>query len=71
MSHEPAVRLSGPEVVALKFAAHRQLSRWSRPGLNEQQHAQRAALTQAARVIQDRVFAHGCELRPSNPEADR
>jgi hypothetical protein len=67
---EPAARLSGDEVVALKFAAHRQLSRWARPGLSTHQHAQRAALRSAARVLQDKAFAPGCELRPVRENAD-
>ena len=29
MSTAPAARLSGEEILALKFAAHRQLSRWA------------------------------------------
>jgi hypothetical protein len=65
MSDEPRPCLSGEEVVALKFAAHRQLARWSdKPRLSEHQHAQRAALRRAARVLQDNAFAHGCELQP-------
>jgi hypothetical protein len=63
MTGEPAVRLSGDEVVALKFAAHRQLSRWARPGLSEHQRAQRAALRRAVRMLQDKALARGCELR--------
>jgi hypothetical protein len=63
MTGELAARLSGDEVVALKFASHRQLSRWARPGLSEHQHAQRAALRRAVRVLQDKAFEHGCELR--------
>jgi hypothetical protein len=63
MTGEPAARLSGEEVVALRFAAHRQLSRWARPGLSEHQHAQRAALRRAVRMLQDKALARGCELR--------
>jgi len=70
MSGEPAARLLGDEVVALKFAAHRQLSRWARPGLSSHQHAQRAALRHAVRVLQDRAFVRGCELRVSSENAD-
>jgi hypothetical protein len=65
MSDEPRSRLNGEEVVALKFAANRQLARWANePRLSEHQHAQRAALRRAARVLQDDAFTHGCELRP-------
>ncbi len=63
MTGEPAARLSGEEVVALKFAAHRQLARWARPGLSAHQHQQRAALRRAVRMLQDKAFARGCELR--------
>ena len=64
MSGEPAGRLSGDEVLALKFAAHRQLSRWaSKPELSAHQQAKRAALKRAVHVLQDKAFAHGCELR--------
>jgi hypothetical protein len=61
MTGEPAARLSGDEIVALRFAAHRQLSRWARPGLSARQ--QRAALRRAVGVLQERTFARGCELR--------
>jgi len=44
MSAGPSVRLSGNEILALKFAAHRQLSRWAnKPELSAHQHAQRAS----------------------------
>jgi hypothetical protein len=65
MSDEPRQRLSSEEVVALKFAANRQLTRWANTRrLSEYQHAQRAALRRAVRVLQDNAFTHGCELRP-------
>jgi hypothetical protein len=63
MTDEPAARLSGDEVVALRFAAHRQLSRWARPGLSTHQHQQRAALRRAVRMLQTKAFARACELR--------
>jgi hypothetical protein len=64
VSTDLSARLSGDEILALKFAAHRQLSRWaSKPSLSAHQHAQRAALKRAVHVLQDRVFAHGCQLR--------
>jgi hypothetical protein len=57
-------RLTGEEIVALKFAAHRQLTRWAnKPRLSDHQHAQRSALRRAVRLLQDEAFAHGCELR--------
>jgi len=65
MSYEPTSRLSGEQVQALKFAAHRQLARWSnKPKLSPHQHAQRTALSRAVRILQDQAFANGCELRP-------
>ena len=71
MSARPAARLSGEEVRALKFAAHRQLFRWTgKPGLSAHQHAQRAALKRAVQILQDKVFAHGCELRAHGVEED-
>jgi hypothetical protein len=64
MSTQAGARLSGDEIVALKFAAHRQLTRWaSKPGLTAHQRAQRAALTRAVQVLQDKQLSHGCELR--------
>jgi hypothetical protein len=64
MSTKPAARLSSDEIQALKFAAHRQLSRWaSRPSLTANQRVQRAALKRAVQALQDKEFAHGCELR--------
>ncbi|MGI9098177.1 MAG: hypothetical protein ACR2H2_06735 [Solirubrobacteraceae bacterium] len=72
MSTHPTARLSGHEIVALKFAAHRQLSRWaSKPGLSAHQHAQRAALKRAVQALQDKAFSHGCELQARNAEEDR
>ena len=70
-SDEPARRLSGEQVLALKFAAHRQLARWAKkPQLSEHQQGQRLALKDAVRVLAGEAFAHGCELRPSGVEAD-
>jgi hypothetical protein len=71
VSGEPTARLSGEQVMALKFAAHRQLARWSsKPRLSEHQHGKRSALKGAVRVLQDPVFAHGCELRVPGEEDD-
>jgi len=71
VSGEPTARLSGEHVTALKFAAHRQLARWvNKPRLSEHQHGQRLALKAAVRMLQDPVFAHGCELRVPDPEGD-
>jgi hypothetical protein len=63
MTNPPAQGLSGDEVMALKFAAHRQLARWPHNGdLSRQQHARRAALVRAVRILHDKAFADGCEL---------
>jgi hypothetical protein len=65
MSDAPPGRLSGDDILALKFAAHRQLARWAKkPTLSPRQHAQRDGLKRAVGVLLDRAFAHGCELRP-------
>jgi hypothetical protein len=72
MTDAPADQLSGEEIAALKFAAHRQLARWAKkPTLRAHQHAQRNALKRAVRVLQDQSFAHGCELRPTNGGGER
>jgi hypothetical protein len=72
MSDEVAARLSIDEVMALKFAAHRQLSRWAkRPRLSPHQHSQRAALRRAVGVLQDDKFAHGCDLQTPNARGGR
>jgi hypothetical protein len=66
MSDRPAQRLSGEELVVLRFAAHRQLARWARRrDLDPRRRAQRAALVRAVRTLEDRALAHGCELRPA------
>ena len=67
MTAQPSPRLSGEEIVALKFAAHRQLARWSnKPRLSTHQHARRDALRRAVRVLQ--AFTGGCELRAPTDE---
>ena len=65
--HEPDDLLLGrDELLALKFAAHRQLSRWanSQP-LGARKQARRDALLAALRVLDDRTLAHGCHLHPT------
>jgi len=67
MSDAPTMRFSGEEILALKFAAHRQLARWSKnPRLSTHQRAQRKALKRVVGVLQDQVLADGCELRALN-----
>jgi hypothetical protein len=69
MTERPTRRLSSEEIVALKFAAHRQLARWSdKPQLSPRQHARRSALKRAVQVLDDKAFAVGCELRASDEE---
>lgn len=64
MSEEPTQHLSRDQLLALKFAAHRQLARWAKKReLQPRQHARRAALVSAVRILEDRMLAHGCELR--------
>jgi len=64
MTGQPTRRLSGEEIVALKFAAHRQLARWSdKPHLSSHQHARRNALKRAVRILEDKALRGGCELR--------
>jgi hypothetical protein len=65
-----AARLSDEEIVALRFAAHRQLARWSnKPQLSPDQYARRDALKRVVGVLHDPAFAHGCELHsPSSGE---
>jgi hypothetical protein len=72
MSDEPPrSRLSGDQILALKFAAHRQLARWStKPKLSPHQHAQRTALIRAVHSLQHQAFADGCELRVPNTEGN-
>jgi hypothetical protein len=70
-SDEPARALSGEQVLALKFAAHRQLARWAnKPKLSERQQGQRLALKGAVRALEGDAFAHGCELRAPDVEGD-
>ena len=65
MSEGRVRRLTGEEIVALRFATQRQLSRLAdKPSLSDHQHAQRAALRRALRTLRDGAFEHGCELRP-------
>jgi hypothetical protein len=72
MSNAAAGRISGEEILALKFAAHRQLARWAnKPSLSPRQHAQHDALKRAVAVLQDQAFADGCQLRAPNAGRER
>jgi hypothetical protein len=69
MCDAPGWRLSGPELASLRFAARRQLARWSNKHLlSPNQQAQRNALARAVRVLQEDALTEGCELRPSSDE---
>ena len=61
MSDQP-LRLTAEQVLALKFAAHRQLARWAGKPLQPRKQAQRAALIRAVRVLEDQALADGCRL---------
>jgi hypothetical protein len=65
MSEPVARRLSREQLLALKFAAHRQLARWAKTRqLRPRQQAQRTSLVSAVRVLEDQALADGCELTP-------
>jgi len=67
-----AAHLGAEEVLALKFAANRQLARWAKkPRLSPDQHARRNALKRAVAVLREPAFAHGCEVRVRGPEEMR
>jgi hypothetical protein len=69
MSDEAVGRLTGEQMLALKFAGHRQLARWSgKATLSSHQQARRLALSSAVRILQDKAFANGCELRSPSSE---
>lgn len=64
MSDTPAPRLTGDQIIALRFAAHRQLARWSSTHkLGPHQHAQRTELRRAVHVLHDDACVDRCELR--------
>jgi hypothetical protein len=66
---EPTHHLSHDELVALKFAAHRQLARWaSKRELQPRQRAQRVALVSAVRTLEAKGLTHGCELHACRKE---
>jgi hypothetical protein len=55
--------LAADEMMALKFAARRQLTRWANtPSLQPRQRVQRRALARAVRILEHKALAHGCEL---------
>ena len=71
MTDEPTPRLSHEQIGALKFAAHRQLSRWAKHReLRPRQQARRDALLSAMRVLADDALRDGCHLRPIHGDRD-
>jgi hypothetical protein len=67
-----ATRLSGEEIVALRFAAHRQLARWAKKHrLSPSHQTRRNALKRAVRVLHDQALAHGCELHAPDSGGER
>ena len=71
MSDMPRRQLSGEEILALKFAAHRQLARWAKKSaLRPHQYTQRDALKRAVRVLPDQALAHGCDLHAPKGEGE-
>jgi hypothetical protein len=70
MNATPARRLTAEQIGALRFAAQRQLARWSnKTGLSAHQRAQRSELRCAADILKDRAFVGGCELQvPTDKE---
>jgi hypothetical protein len=71
VTDEPTHRLSGEEISALKFAAHRQLARWAQKGRpSPRRPAQRPALVRAVRILEAKAFADGCELQAPTDTID-
>jgi hypothetical protein len=69
MSDTTARRLTADQIGALRFAAQRQLARWSnKTGLSAHQRAQRSELRRAADILKDRALVGGCELRVPTDE---
>jgi hypothetical protein len=61
----PTGHLSGEEVLALRFAAHRQLARWAKkPRLSPDQHARRNALKRAVAALHDPDARRLAQARP-------
>jgi hypothetical protein len=71
MTSELGPRLSSEPLGALKFAAHRQLSRWAKhQPLRARQQARRDALLPAVRALADDTLCNGCHLRPIRGDRD-
>jgi hypothetical protein len=70
MTGKARPRLSSEELGALKFAAHRQLSRWANRELRPRQQARRDALLSAVRVLADDTLRGGCQLQRTRGDQD-
>lgn len=70
MTDEAGPRLSSQELGALKFAAHRQLSRSANRELRPRQQARRDALLSAVRILADDSLRDGCYLQPTRGDQD-
>ena len=71
MSDGP-LQLPADEILALKFAAHRQLARWAHErDLSPQQRARRMVIVRAVRPLQGSALAGGCELHVPSGNVDR
>jgi hypothetical protein len=69
MSATPPRRLTADQIAALRFAARRQLARWSnKTSLSAHQQALRSELRRAADILKDRALVPGCELRVPTDE---
>jgi hypothetical protein len=63
-----AAHLSGEEILALRYAARRQLARWAKKRqLSRDQYARRTALKRAVAALHHQAFVHGCELHAPRP----
>jgi hypothetical protein len=65
MTDQSPYRLAADELMALKFAARRQLTRWANaPDLQARQHAQRRALARAVRTLEQSTPGVAARLWP-------
>lgn len=63
------VVLTPEEIKALKFAGHRQLSRWARKRqLSPRDHSMRTAMIRAVQKLDEDPGGRGIELRAIDPE---
>jgi hypothetical protein len=63
MTDQSPYWLAADELMALRFAARRQLTRWAdTTNLPARQRARRRALARAVRILEHKALADGCEL---------